>query len=159
MSDPNQPEHTDQPAVGAQNWRAQEEALEAIIRRRTIISFAIFILLGAAAVMGFIWLKGRPQDQGVQAPLRTILNANEKIFDKTLSDGHLARSYPVSAAVHHVRVNGDVGMSAGFDPDSWKLRVIRGPKDTLYLTLKDIQQDSEKQRSYSISNASKDGAR
>jgi DMSO/TMAO reductase YedYZ molybdopterin-dependent catalytic subunit len=33
-----------------------------------------------------------------------------------------------------------VGMSANFDPKTWKLRVIRIPGDTLYLTLQDIQQ-------------------
>jgi hypothetical protein len=140
MSDPNQSEHTDQPAVGAQDFREQEQAVERTVRRRTIFSFAVFIILGTAAVLGFIWLKGRPQDQGVQAPLRTILNANEKVFDKTLSDGHLAKTYPVSAAEHHVRVNGDVGMGPGFDPNTWKLRVIRGANDTLYLALKDIRQ-------------------
>ncbi|MDP4244375.1 MAG: hypothetical protein Q8932_00875, partial [Bacteroidota bacterium] len=95
----------------------QERALEREIRRRTIVSFILFFLLGVAAVMGFRWLKGHPQDAGVQAPLRSVLNANEKIFDKTLSDGHLAKTYPVSAAATHVRVNGDVGMSPNFDPN------------------------------------------
>jgi DMSO/TMAO reductase YedYZ molybdopterin-dependent catalytic subunit len=118
----------------------QERALQREVRRRTIVSFILFFLLGTLAVMGFRWLKGRPQDAGIQGPLRSVLNVNEKVFDKTLSDGHLAKTYPVSAAASHVRVNGDVGMSANFDPNTWKLRVIRAAGDTLYLTLQDIQQ-------------------
>jgi DMSO/TMAO reductase YedYZ molybdopterin-dependent catalytic subunit len=114
-------------------------SIEQVIRRKTIFSFAVWFLLGIAAVMGFRWLKGSPQDIGVQAPLRKVLNANEAVFNKTLSDGHLAKTYPVSAAVTHVRVNGDVGMSAGFDPRTWKLQVVRAAGDTLLLGLEDIQ--------------------
>lgn len=113
--------------------------IEQVIRRKTIFSFAAFILLGTGAVLGFLWIKGHSQLNGVQAPLRKVLNTNEAIFDKTLSDGHLARTYPLSAATKHVRVNGDVGMSAGFDPATWKLQVIRSAGDTLLLGLEDIQ--------------------
>lgn len=113
--------------------------IEQVIRRKTIFSFVAWFLLGTAAISGFLYIKGRPAVDGVQGPLRKVLNANEGVFDKTLSDGHLARTYPVSAATTHVRVNGDVGMSAGFDPTSWKLQVIRGAGDTLLLGIGDIQ--------------------
>jgi DMSO/TMAO reductase YedYZ molybdopterin-dependent catalytic subunit len=118
--------------------------VEQQIRKRTIWAFACFVLLGAAAVAGFRWLKHQPLDHGlqggVQVPLRKVLDANEKIFDKSFSNDHLAKAYPKSAAAGVPRVNGDIGMSAGFDPKSWKLQVLRSPADTLFLTLDDLRQ-------------------
>jgi DMSO/TMAO reductase YedYZ molybdopterin-dependent catalytic subunit len=117
--------------------------LEQQIRKRTILAFAFFIVLGSAAVKGFIWLKNQPLDhgrQGVQLPLRKVLDANEKLFDKSLSDDHLAKAWPKSAAAGVPRVNGDIGMSAAFDPKTWKLKVLRSPTDTLFLTLEDLRQ-------------------
>src|SRR5882724_280185 len=114
--------------------------LEQQVRKRTILAFAFFILLGSAAVKGFVWLKNQPSDQGVQGPLRKVLDANEKVFDKSLSDDHLARSFPKSAAAGVPRVNGDIGMSKDFDPSTWRLKVLRSPSDTLFLTLEDLRQ-------------------
>jgi DMSO/TMAO reductase YedYZ molybdopterin-dependent catalytic subunit len=126
-------------ASESSNDPMNESSIDRMIRRRTLFAFATWILLGTAAVCGFLWLKNRPQDQGVQGPLRKILNANEAVFNKSLDDGHLARTYPLSAAVTHVRVNGDVGMSAGFDPKTWKLQVVRTSGDTLLLGIEDIR--------------------
>ena len=138
---PNIPEGTPEQGSGTRKPRAGKppRTIEQVIRRKTIFSFAAWALLGTAAVSGFLWVKGHSQLNGVQGPLRKVLNANEGIFNKTLSDGHLAKTYPLSAAVTHVRVNGDVGMSAGFDPSTWKLQVVRAAGDTLLLGLEDIQ--------------------
>lgn len=109
------------------------------LRIKTLVSFIVFILLLVAAV--FAWKKLHQEPEVASAPktLRTVLDFNGNFFSNFLSDRHLAKSYPLSAAVKHVRVNGDVGMSNDFDPSAWKLKVIRSPGDTLFLTLDDIK--------------------
>ena len=118
--------------------------IEQLILKRTVVSFIIFFLLSGAAIYGFLWLKNRHLDHGIvggiQVPLRKVLNANEKVFSKNFSAAHLAKTFPKSAAVKNVRVNGNVGMSNDFDPHGWKLHVIKATGDTLFLTLEDIKQ-------------------
>ena len=41
--------------------------------------------------------------------------------------------------MRNVRVNGNLGMGNDFDPAGWKLRVIRNPGDTLFVTLDEIK--------------------
>ncbi len=109
------------------------------LRNKTIISFTVFILLLVSAI--FVWKKlhQQPLVAGASKPLRTVLNANETFFSNFLSDDHFAKSYPVSAAAKNVRVNGNIGMNKDFDPSTWKLKVIRSPGDTLFLTMDDIK--------------------
>lgn len=121
------------------NYKKEIIISEKKLRNKTIISFAVFILLLAAAVFGWEKLHQQPQVAHVPMPLRTVLNANEKFFSNFLSNNHLAKSYPVSAAVKNVRVNGNVGMENDFDPSAWKLQVIRKPGDTLFVTLDEIK--------------------
>jgi hypothetical protein len=109
------------------------------LRRRTIISFMVFFTLIIAGYVGWRMLYTEPMDNDVQRDIRKGLRANESIFDKIFSKHHLAKTYPESAAVKTVRVNGDLGMGNDFDATSWKLRVVRKPGDTLFLTLDDIK--------------------
>ena len=109
------------------------------IRKRTLIAFSFFFLFIIACIVGWKWLHRQPNDEGALKPLRAVLNANEKIFSSIISDNHLAKTFPVSAAEHKVRVNGDAGMSAGFDPAAWKLKIVRKPGDTLFVTLDEIK--------------------
>src|SRR5438477_12282826 len=85
-----------------------------LIIKKTFFSFLLFFLLIAGAVWGWKWLRTQPTDgamrDGIQQPLRTMLNKNEAIFSKLLSKNHLVKKYPLSAAVKNVRVNGDLGM-------------------------------------------------
>lgn len=110
------------------------------IRKRTIISFAVFFVLIAVAIFGWKWLNDQPREDGALKPLRTVLNANELIFKNVIYDNdNLSKKYPLSAATPRVRVNGDAGMSDGFDPATWKLQVIRKPGDTLFISLDEIK--------------------
>ena len=109
------------------------------IRKKTLISFLFLFLFFAACIVGWKWLHRQPDDQGVLQPLRAVLNGNEKIFSSFVNDNHLAKTFPVSAAEHKVRVNGDAGMSTDFDPAAWKLKVVRKPGDTLFVTLDEIK--------------------
>ena len=124
--------------TGTKQPRTQEQQ----IRRKTIFSFLVFFLLFAVAFVGWMQLRNPAPDRlsnGVQKPLRKVLDANGKIFGKDYNPQHLSKSYPVSAAAKKVRVNGDVGMGDDFDPAAWKLQVIKTGGDTLLLTLADLK--------------------
>ena len=109
------------------------------LRKRTIISFSVFIVMLALAVTGWMWLNKQPPDNGTPKPIRNVLNYNEGFFSSFYSNNKLAKTYPVSAAVKNVRVNGRDGMSAGFDPSTWKLKVATAPGDTLIISLDEIK--------------------
>ncbi len=116
---------------------------DAKIHRRTFISFGMLLGVSALATRGWFYLKNLPPDHGllggVQEPVRKVLDFNEKIFDNTLSNQHLAKIYPVSAAAKTPRVNGDIGMTDDLDAASWQLSVTRAGGDTLTLGLDDIK--------------------
>src|SRR5690242_12159544 len=99
-------------------------------RKKSIIAFLVFIVVFVAAVFAWKWLRHQPEVAGAQKPLRKGLALDEKVFSKTLSKNHLAKTYPVSAAAKNVRVNGLIGLKSELD-SSWKLKVIRSPGDTL----------------------------
>ena len=121
------------------NYKEEISISEKALKRNTIISFTIFIALIIGTI--FLWKKLHQEAQIAQAPktLRKVLDANGKISSGFLSDNHLAKTYPASAAVKSVRVNGNVGMGNDFDPSSWMLQVVRNAGDTLLLTLDDIK--------------------
>ena len=109
------------------------------IRKKTGLSFFFLFLFFAACFFGWKWLHHQPQDNGALKPLRTVLNANEKVFGSLVDDDHLAKTFPVNKAVSKVRVNGNAGMNADFDPLSWKLQLIRRAGDTLHISLDEIK--------------------
>ena len=119
-------------------------SVEQQIMRRTIFSFTIFFLLIFLAVGAWIWLIRQPLDGGlrggIQKPLRSVLNTNEKLFHSTFDPTRLVKEYPKSAAVKNARVNGDVGMGDDFDSETWQLYVIRKNGDTLFISIDDLKQ-------------------
>lgn len=110
-----------------------------VIRRKTILSFSVFLLFIMAFIIGWKWLQRQPKDNGALSPLRKGLDANEKIFSAIFSNSNLSKPFSAAAASPRVRVNGDVGMSNGFDPAAWKLQLIKNPGDTLYITIEEIR--------------------
>lgn len=117
----------------------EEFISEKQLKRRTIISFSVFIVMLTFAVIGWNWLNKQPADNGTPKPIRNVLNNNEALFSKFFSKNHLAKTFPISAAEKKVRVNGSDGMSKDFDPLTWKLKVARAPGDTLFVTLDEIK--------------------
>ena len=109
------------------------------IRKKTLLAFLFFFLFLASCIAGWKWLRHQPEDAGALRPLRSVLNFNEKLFSNLISNDHLAKSFADKDAVHKVRVNGDAGMSNGFDPATWKLQLVRRPGDTLYITLDELK--------------------
>ena len=110
------------------------------INRRTFLSFSAFTVLGLAAWKTWFGIKDAGQSDGVQKPLRNLLNADEKVFKPTLSDHHLAKTYPTNQAARNVRVNSNVGSSPqGFDASNWRLEVQTLDKGPLSITLDDLK--------------------
>lgn len=113
------------------------------ISRKTFMAFTAFTLFNGAATAAWLYIKNLPPDNGllggVQPPIRKVLTWDEQLFSKSLSPTHLAKTYPVSAAVKTPRVNGDIGMSNDFDAAAWQLSVTKAGGSTLTLTLDDIK--------------------
>jgi hypothetical protein len=107
-------------------------------RRKSIVAFLIFA--GCFAIAVFFWgkIKNAKQQNGTPAPLRTALETNESIF-YGLFGNKLTQTYPASMAAKKVRVNGNIGMRTDFEPENWKLQVIRKPGDTIFISLEEIR--------------------
>jgi len=111
-----------------------------LILRKTVVSFFFFFVLAGAAFLGWKWLRYQTSSaSGTRPLLRSVLNANESIFSLILSDKHLAKTYPESAAAANVRVNGYEGLKTKLDSAAWRLTVIRKNGDTLSLTMDEIK--------------------
>ena len=115
------------------------EVSSKLIARKTLVSFGIFFFLIVLALIGWRWLRMQPQDNQAAEPLRKVLNFNEVFFGSFMSNDHLSKSYTRAAVLKNPRVNGSDGMSDGFDPATWKLKVAKAPGDTLYLSLDEIK--------------------
>ena len=77
-------------------YKEEIEIPEKKLKRKTIFSFAVFILLAIASVVGWGKLHRQPQEAGALKPLRTILNYDESFFSNFFNDDHLAKTFPLS---------------------------------------------------------------
>ena len=112
------------------------------LRWTTFGSFAVLILFLGGAVGSWYALRNQSpleRSNGLQTPIRKVLDGNEQIFSEAISPNHLAKTYPLSMAAKTVRVNGAVGLGDNFDAKAWKLHLIRAAGDTLLITLDDLK--------------------
>ncbi len=121
----------------------EEEKTNKLIRRKTILSFTIFIMGFAIAVIAWKWLGNQPLDNEQPQALRKVLEINEKVNEKFFSKKNLAKEYSKSAAAKKVRVNGNIGLGDDFSPLLWLLTVSRHnnnkPGDAIRLKIGDIK--------------------
>jgi len=123
----------------------KELTVEQKIKRRSLISFAALIAGGVVFYKGWQWLYHSAQEApgvtgGARAPLRAALNKNESVFKKAFSKNHLVKTYPKSMAAQKVRVNSYIGLKdEKFQPESWKLMVVKGAGDVLKLSIDEIK--------------------
>lgn len=117
----------------------QEELSKKSLRRRTFVSFAVFVLADVIGWTIFRRIKTAPPDSGTQAPLRKVLNGNEKIFSAVFDENKLIKEYPAAAAVRNPRVNGVAGMQKSVDDESWRLQVMKADGSTLAVNLNDLK--------------------
>jgi DMSO/TMAO reductase YedYZ molybdopterin-dependent catalytic subunit len=121
------------------NYYKEETISAQQVKNKTLLSLLFLFLFFAGCIAAWKWLQHQPEDNGVPAPLRAVLNTNEQVFTTLFSNYHLAKTFPVSEATVKVRKNGDDGMSDDFDAATWKLQLIRNAGDTLYITMDDIK--------------------
>jgi hypothetical protein len=130
-------EHTP-PAVGT------DKEVEALARRKSRRSFIAGGIAAAAGVGAWQWLRTRPEDGGLQWPLRRAHEFNERLARGYFEPERPAPTFP-RAPGQMPRVNGGLGLDEGFDPATWRLRVeglaarTGAGDDAVELTLDDIK--------------------
>lgn len=113
------------------------------VNRRNFISFTVFGVLGVSAFEGWRWLYRSPVETagitgGAHKPLRRALNKTELFFRRFFSNNHLVKTYPKSMAAKNVRHNSDIGSDSHFNPDEWRLNVVKSNGDKLVVSLQEI---------------------
>jgi len=123
--------------------KKEEELSGKQIRRRSFLAFGIFAGLYGIGYAGWRWLYKQPGDSGIlggiQAPLRPVLNENEKIFGSHYNPNHLAKIYPKEMALAKPRVNGKVGLDPGFDESTWKLQLQKADGKSVYISMDELK--------------------
>lgn len=117
------------------------------IKRKTILSFSVFVLFLVFVFIGWRWLMHQPREQGALQPLRKGLTFNEKVNAFFFSDDHLVKEFPESAAAKNVRVNGRLGLKTPLDSVLYKIIIFPESGNIhkqLVLTMKDILSLPEK---------------
>ncbi len=115
------------------------------LRRRSFISYGIFIGLNVLGWSAWRWLYHSPREKagitgGARGPLRNALYQNEKIFSKSFSHNHLVKTYPKSMAAKNVRVNSDIGMKASdVSVETWTLTIKTKDGKTKTINLEEIK--------------------
>lgn len=112
-------------------------------RQATARSRRAFFTMGLAAAAGYggwEWLRSRPKVDGVEWPLRGVLQRNEKFAEAYFSNGHLAPVLAASKADPETRVNGDIGLGDGFDPLQWRLNLQEADGGGGQITMSQIRE-------------------
>lgn len=112
---------------------------EAQIRQMSRRSFFRGALAVGVSFAGWRWLSTRRLEDGVPWPLRHALENNEQLARDYFSSARLAPTFNKSQ-IGELRVNGDLGLSEDFDPQSWNLLVSGlASGEEKMLTLRDIK--------------------
>jgi hypothetical protein len=96
-----------------------------VIRIAAARSRRAFLTMGLGVASGYgawTWLRSRAEQDNLAWPVRSILQKNESVAAAYFSNNHLAKTFKPSE-VDESRINGDVGLGAGFDPQAWELGV------------------------------------
>ena len=129
-----------QPAAVLPAAPGAEPLAAAQMRLMTRRSFAVGAAASVLGAGGWAWLRSRPDEGGLPAPLRKVLEFNERVAQGYFSAARLAPAFP-REAIEPLRINGDAGLGGRFDPRAWKLKV-RGamdPRQLLTFSLDDLR--------------------
>lgn len=89
------------------------------LSRRGFLTAAVSAGLGYA---GYQWLRTRPREEGVEWPLRKVLELNESVGRGYFSPHRLSPTFRPSD-ITRPRVNGHLGLTPNLDLASWRLNV------------------------------------
>lgn len=128
----------------SQEDRRLTPSVEQQIKRRSFISFSVFIGANLAAFGAWKWLRNAPVEtpgitKGAQVPLRKALNKTEIVFRKFFSHDHLVKTYPKSKAAKNVRKNGYVGLKTAINSAEWSLQVKKHSGELLKISLDELK--------------------
>lgn len=99
-----------------------------------------FLTMAAAAGTGYAswkWLRTRSRMDGLEWPLRNMLEANESIAEAYFSKARLSPNFRPSD-ITRARINGRLGLQSPIDLDAWRLK-IEGAASAAALTLDDLR--------------------
>ncbi|MEJ7604808.1 MAG: molybdopterin-dependent oxidoreductase [Bryobacteraceae bacterium] len=103
------------------------------INRKTRRGFIAAGLAATAAAGTFEWLRQSELQDGIPAPLRGVLEGNERTARAYFRQARRAKEFAPTLA-REPRANGSAGLDAELELDSWKLQVNDGAR----LTLEDV---------------------
>lgn len=101
-----------------------------------------FLTMGLAAGAGYAswkWLRTRPRIDGVEWPLRKMLENNERLAEAYFSPSRRSPEFEPSDLTR-ARVNGGLGLKSPIDPDAWRLRIEGAAEAPPALSLDDLRQ-------------------
>jgi len=109
------------------------------LRRLTRRGFITSGIAAAAAVGAYTWLRSRPPIDGVEWPLRRVLETNERLAKAYFSRRRLNPTYPASRITRPARINGGVGLNAEYEVASWQLTVEGSARGPVSLSMGDLR--------------------
>ena len=92
--------------------------------RRKFMAFGALGLFGAGVWGIRKWILDAGKVSGASAPLRTVLDFNERVNAAFRGDGARVKEFPKEMAAAKMRVNGRYGVSGAMDATNWKLMVV-----------------------------------
>ena len=92
------------------------------LRRRTRRGFITAAVAAGAGYASWKWLRTRPRIEGVEWPLRRMLEANESLAGAYFSPARLSPNFHPSD-VTRARLNGRIGLQSALDLDAWRLNI------------------------------------
>lgn len=117
----------------------EELTSEQQIRRRTLKAILAFGAAGLVPVGIWQWVKQQPGDGGIPAPLRRVLDTNEKIASVYFKPTHLAPQFPVGQAAKPPRLNGREGIKGDIDLTNYALTVEQPGRPSLRVSIDDLK--------------------
>ena len=115
-----------------------DDAIRRELSRLTRRGFLTAAVAAGAGYASWKWLRTRPRVEGVEWPLRRMLESNESLWRAYFSPDRLSPRFERDD-VTRARINGRLGLKSPLDANAWRLRV-QGPAAPVTLTLDDLRQ-------------------
>lgn len=117
---------------------AEKPDIDLELRRLSRRGFVTAGIAAAAGLGAYEWLLTRPRIDGVEWPLRRVLETNERLAKAYFSRHRLNPTYSRSRITRPARLNGGLGLNASYDMSAWRLN-IEGSSRPASLTLDEIK--------------------